>query len=147
MRIGVSPVEDFELAGAFTDQVAAFWFTDLTAEDEISGQDQVIAVGELNADHLAIVGFILRPTNRGWDGDLYVIPDVRHGCREMLGPLLFQPRGPQSQHVTHYWLIRTRTVVSVVAAALVTLPICLFPVAVVVTMLLVSSQYKIVPTV
>ena len=46
-----------------------------------------------------------------------------------------------------YWLIRIRTVVSVVAAALVTLPICLLPVAVAVTMLLVSSQYKIVPTV
>jgi hypothetical protein len=46
-----------------------------------------------------------------------------------------------------YWLSRMRTVVSVVAAARTTLPICLLPVAVAVTTLLVSSHYRMVPTV
>ncbi len=67
IRIGVPPVEDFVLAVSFADQIAPLWLTGPDRRDEISGQDQVIAIGELNTDDLSIVSFVLRP-DQSWLG-------------------------------------------------------------------------------
>ena len=53
--IGEPPVEDFELAVPFADQVTAFGFGRLTTQHEVCRHDQEITVGVLHLDHMAIV--------------------------------------------------------------------------------------------